>query len=179
MSLRRFGRERAIELLFQADQSGLGIDGLAPHYWRGIKASKRAKAFAEDLAAGALAAAAYSFVAHKIRFDHGLLPFALLSGTVISHTTLRGALFWTGRVQPPAVATAFSSLYLVIASLAVLALFDFLLFDRILARKQVAIPVFLRSSSAGASSPSSRRSSFASSTASTSSRLSPRRRSSP
>lgn len=54
MSLRRFARERAVELLFQAERSGLGIADLAPHYWRGVKASKKAKAFAEGLACGAL-----------------------------------------------------------------------------------------------------------------------------
>ena len=57
---------------------------------------------------------------------------------------LNTALFFTDWTQPPALSVAFSCLYLLVAALAVLALFDFLLFDRIFARKGVDVPVFFR-----------------------------------
>ena len=55
MSLRRFARERAVELLFQCEQAGSTLDMLRGPFWKTQKkASRKAKEFAEDLVSGVL-----------------------------------------------------------------------------------------------------------------------------
>lgn len=92
------------------------------------------------LAAG-LAAAAFT---RRSGLERGILPISLLAGTGGAHTVLHFALVLTGWQQPFALTVAFNCLYLLVASLAFLSLFDFLLFDRIFARQGVVVPVFFR-----------------------------------